>query len=77
MLTHLEELGDGREMTGEVALGPLRHTLSTPSNQNVLGQTRVGILDLEKAELDLALRELVNQIGQFTVCPGAQRSATS
>lgn len=71
MLTYLEELGDCREMAGEVALGPLRHTLSTPSNQNVLGQARVGILDLEKAELNLALREFVNEIGQFTVCTGA------
>lgn len=39
-----------------------------PSNQDVLRQRRVGVLDLDEGELDAAIRELVYQVEQFALC---------
>ena len=38
-----------------------------PSNQDVLGQRRVGVLDLDEGELDAAVGEIVYQVEQFTL----------
>lgn len=54
-------------MTGEVALCPLRDTLTAPGDQYILGQTGVGINDLEVGELNSTLGELFDEIVQFTV----------
>lgn len=50
-------------------LGP-RTEQAYPGNQDVLGQGRVGVLDLDKGELDAAVGELVYQVEQFALCAG-------
>lgn len=39
-----------------------------PSNQDVLRQRRVGVLDLDERKLDSAIGELVYQVEQFALC---------
>jgi hypothetical protein len=61
-VSDMEELGDGSQMTSEIAFSPFRHSLSTPADENVLRETGVRIPDFEKGKLNFALREILNQI---------------
>lgn len=63
----MQKFGDGGQMAGEIALGPLRHTLSTPCDEHILGQAGVRVQHLDVGELDFALGELVNQIEELTL----------
>lgn len=53
------------EVAGEVSLGPLRHSFSTPSNEHALGESSVWVLDLDERKLDAPIRELFNQVRQL------------
>lgn len=57
-------------MGGEVALGSFGDTASAPSNQSVLGEARVGVLDLDKSELDTALVEVFDELGELAIYMG-------
>jgi hypothetical protein len=46
-----------------------------PSDQDVLRQRRVRVLDLDKGELDAAIGEFVYQVEQFTLCRRQRRLA--
>ena len=59
----VEDLGNGSHMAREVALGPLGDTASAPGDEHVLGQTGVGVLDLDIGELDSTLVEVLNKVG--------------
>lgn len=55
-------------MAGKVALGSLWHAFSTPSNQRILGQTCIRILDLDKCKLNAPIRELFYEVKELTLC---------
>jgi hypothetical protein len=63
----VKDLGDGVEMAGEVAFGPLRNTATAPGDEHVLGETAVGILDLDEGELDTALAEVFDELGKLAI----------
>lgn len=63
----MENLGDGIEVTGEVALGPLRDTTTAPGDEDVLGQTTVGVFDLQESELNATLVEIFDEVGNLTI----------
>lgn len=52
-------------MTVEISLGPLRHSLSAPRNKYVLWKPCVWVFYFNKGELNLAFREILDQIRQF------------
>lgn len=54
-------------MASKITLGPLRDSLTTPGNENVLGKSSVWASDFHKRKLDLSFREFVNQINQFAL----------
>lgn len=60
-------------MAGKVTFGPFRDTFTAPPNEDVLGQARVGIYHLYIGKLNSSLRELFNEILQFTICKNRQR----
>lgn len=41
---------------------------TNPCYQDVLGEARVGVLDLDEGELDAAVVKLVNQVCQLALC---------
>lgn len=63
----MEDLGNSGQMAGEVALCALRDAAAAPGDQDALGEARVGVLDLDKGELDTSLAEVLNQVGQLAV----------
>jgi hypothetical protein len=67
-MVSVEDLGNRSEMAGEVALGSLRNTSSTPCDQYVLRKATVGILDLGKGELNAPFTKVLNQIGEVAFC---------
>lgn len=54
----MEDFRNGCQVAGEVALRSLGNTASTPSNEDILGQSSVGVFDLDEGELDAALTEV-------------------
>ena len=54
-------------MCVKVALCSLGNTLTTPRNQDTLGQARVGVLELSKGELDATVGELIKELVQLTL----------
>lgn len=64
----MEKFGYGREMASEVAFGSFGHTLTTPGDQSILGETGVRVFDLDVGELNSAVGKLVNKVYQFTLC---------
>jgi hypothetical protein len=56
----MQNFGDGSEMTGEVALRSLRHSASTPGDQDMLRKTGVWILDFDEGKLDAAFVEILD-----------------
>ncbi len=64
----VEDLGYGIEVAGEVAFCSLGHAATTPGNEDMLRQTSVGILDLDKAELDAAFTEVFEEFAKFALC---------
>lgn len=54
-------------MAGKVALGPLGHAFAAPCNEDVLGQRRVGVLDLDECELDATVGEVFDQVCQLAL----------
>ena len=71
----MEDFGDGGEMAREVALGPLGDAAATPSDEDVLGQGGIGILDFDKGKLDAALAEFFDQLGELTICERNESAA--
>lgn len=69
----MKKFGHAREVTREVPFGSFRHTLTTPRNQNVLGQARVRVRHFHIGELHPPFRELFDQVHQFTIYKGRQR----
>jgi hypothetical protein len=63
----VKDLGHGSQVAGEVSLCALGDTSSTPADKNKLGETRIGVLDLDKGELDSALAEVLNQLGELAI----------
>lgn len=63
----MKELGNCSQVAGKVTLCSLRHTFSTPANENVLGKTGVGIRHLHKGELHPSFGKFLDEIGQFTL----------
>lgn len=63
----VQHLGDGGEMRGEVALCPLGDAAAAPGDEDVLGQTRVGVFDFHVGELDAAFVEVLVQLGEFAL----------
>jgi hypothetical protein len=63
----MEELGDGSQVAGEITLCSFWHTFSTPSNEDVLGETGVGVRHLYIGELHSSFGEFLDEIGQFTL----------
>ena len=55
-------------MTGEIALGPLRHTFTTPTNEDGFWQLCIGVLDFSVGKLNPAIGEFIYQINQLTLC---------
>lgn len=72
----VQDLGNGGGVGGEVALGALRDTASAPGDEGVLGQTRVGVLDLDEGELDTALAEIFDQFFELALWSKILRLAT-
>lgn len=70
-ISYMEELGYRGQVAREVALGPLRNSLTTPSDQHILGQTGVWVGDLDIGELDPTFGEFIDKVGQFPLCPAA------
>jgi hypothetical protein len=66
----MKQLRDSVHVAGEVALGPLRHALAAPANKHILGQAGVGVLDLDKGELDLSVGEVLDHVDQLTLAGG-------
>ncbi|KAL3961656.1 hypothetical protein ACCO45_003179 [Purpureocillium lilacinum] len=64
----VENLGYGGRVAGEVALGALRDATTAPGDEDILRKSRVGVLDLDEGELDAALVEILDQVGQLAVC---------
>ena len=64
----MENLGYGGRVAGEVALGALRDATTAPGDEDILRKSRVGVLDLDEGELDAALVEILDQVGQLAVC---------
>jgi len=58
----MEQLGDGAAVCVEVALCPLGNALTTPGDQDALGEARVGVLQLGKGELDATVREVFEKL---------------
>lgn len=65
--TDMQKFGDHSKMASEVALSPLRHPFPAPCDKHILREPRVRIHHLDIAELYLPLRELINQVNQFTI----------
>lgn len=63
----MKELGNCSQVAGKVTLCSLRHTFSTPANENVLGETGVGIRHLHKSELYPSFGKFLDEVGQFTL----------
>jgi len=63
----MKELGHGSQVAGEITLCSFWHTFSTPPNEDVLGETGVGIRHLHKRELHSSFGEFLDEIGQFTL----------
>ncbi len=55
-------------MAGKVPFCAFWNPFTAPSYENILGQRRVWIIDLDKGELDSTVGKLINQIYQFTLC---------
>lgn len=69
--TYVKQLGDSGTVCVEVALCSLGNTLTTPRDQNRLGQARIGVLELGEGELDATVRELVKELFKLALCrPG-------
>lgn len=66
-MVSVKNLGDSSQVACEVALCPFRDTSSTPANENKLGKARIGVLDLDKGELDSALVEVFNQLSEVAI----------
>ena len=64
----MEQLGDGGQVSVEIAFCSLRHTFTAPGDQDGLGQARVGVLDFGEGELNAAVGELVNEVEELTLC---------
>lgn len=54
----MQNLGDGSNVAREVSLRPLGDTAAAPGNENMLGQPRVGILNLDEGKLDATFAEV-------------------
>ena len=67
--THMQQLRHGGQVARKVAFRSLWHAFATPSNEGVLRQAGVGILDSEESKLHPAIRELLYQVVYFTLCP--------
>lgn len=63
----MKDLGDGVKVAGKVALGPLWNTTTAPGDEHVLGETAVGVLDLDKGELDTTLAEVFDELGKLAI----------
>ena len=55
-------------MVREVSFGPLRDSLTTPTYENVFRERGVWVFDFDKRKLDLAIREFVHKVREFTLC---------
>jgi hypothetical protein len=64
----VKQLGDGGAVCVEVALCPLGNALTTPRDQDRLGETRVGILQLSKGELNATVREVFEELMKLALC---------
>lgn len=53
----MQKFRDGSQMAGEISLSPFRHTFAAPADEDILGETRIRILDLDKGELYPSLGE--------------------
>lgn len=63
----MKKLSNGGHVACEITLGPLGHTLTTPSDQSILGQSTVAVLDLHKCELNTSITEVVYQIHKLSL----------
>lgn len=63
----MENLGHGSQVACEVSLCALGDAAAAPGNEDELGQARIGVLDLDERELDPALAEVLNQVGEFAI----------
>lgn len=63
----MEEFGDGGKVAGEVSFRPFWYTFAAPCDENVLGQTRVGICHLHVGKLHSTFGEFFDEIFQFTI----------
>lgn len=66
-MVSVKNLGDSSQVACEVALCAFGDTSSAPADQNELGKTRIGVLDLDKGELDAALVEVFNQLSEVAI----------
>lgn len=64
----VEDLGDGIEVAGEVALCALGYATTAPGDEDMLGQTSVGVPDLDEAKLDAALAEVFEEFAELALC---------
>ena len=63
----MEHVGDRGGVARKVALCPLGNSATAPGNKNVLGEPGIGILDLDKGELNASLVEVVDQAGKLAI----------
>lgn len=64
----MEDLGNGIEVAGEVALRSLGDAVTTPGDEDMLWQGRIWVLNLDEAELDSALIEVLEKLAEFALC---------
>ena len=50
-------------MACEISLCPLWDAFAAPTDEHILGQRRIRILDFDKRELHSAIGELINEVG--------------
>lgn len=64
----MENFGDSGRVAGEVAFCSFGDTTPAPRDQDALGESRIGVLDLDEGELDPAFVEVFYQLVQLAIC---------
>lgn len=66
-MVSVKNLGDSSQVACEVALCAFGDTSSAPADEDKLGKARIGVLDLDKGELDSTLVEVFNQLSEVAI----------
>lgn len=64
----VKDLGDGGQVAGKVPLCSLGDATAAPGDQDVFGESTVGVLDFDEGELNAAFVEILDQVRKLTIC---------